>query len=122
MSVGVEDRIMEGKYWNWGKGAATEVCLPFLLSLPSSTTRSAMGDSDWHLSEMRSKTLAEQDGFPGSYGVNSREDNNLEAEMEPGHNRTESLVLGGGARVIVVWLLQQDKGSMELSTCHLNFF
>lgn len=81
-----------------------------------------MGDSDWHLSEMRSKTLAEQDGFPGSYGVNSREDNNLEAEMEPGHNRTESLVLGGGARVIVVWLLQEDKGSMELSTCHLNFF
>lgn len=32
----------------------------------------------------------EKGGFPGSHGVSSREDKNLEAEVVPGYNRTES--------------------------------
>lgn len=47
------------------------------------------------MGKMRSKTRVEKGGFPGSHGVNSREDKNLGAKVEPGYNRAESGVLRG---------------------------
>ena len=44
---------------------------------------------------MRAKTRVKKGGFPGSHGIDSREDKHLEAEVEPGYSRTESMVLRG---------------------------
>lgn len=60
-------------------------------------------------------------GFQAAMGVNSREDKNLEAEMEPGYNRTKRSCGSGPAWPIVVWLLQQGVGNTELSTFTYNF-
>lgn len=60
-------------------------------------------------------------GFQAAMGVNSGEEKNLEAEMEPGYNRTKRRGCSGPACLIVVWLLQQRVGNTKLSTFTYNF-
>lgn len=73
--VGVRNGVAEGRTGviccNWGLGAAAQVCLPFLSSLPPSSSRPATGNSDQHWATWYQRPELKKVGFHAAMGSKS---------------------------------------------------